>query len=271
MVVETSQDFKFAGNERELRLELRKGSLEMKVVISAKQNKGRQDFVSEVNFSKNGKEIKDLQEFDGDLELEGLMKEYAKQAKSFGKEDYDRMIRESKSKGRFSEQVKNVILVLETAWKGLTVLTVDSNKKPVVRTTIEPDADVLTVLRQDPRSQKQMKTLLDIQATNVSLVNRFFKYRLLGFVCTVKDAVRRVRMIMVPAGVAATFADYYFLTSAHLSGIQSYLAQLDIPRLLADPVVMQQILLPVGIYFFRRYFGRFLLWIFRLRLRRELS
>lgn len=243
----------------------------MKVVISARQNKGRQDFVSEINFSKNGKEIRDLQELDDDQELEGLMKEYAKQAKSFDREDYDRMIRESGRRERFSEHVKNVILVLETAWKGLTVLMVDSNKNFMARTTIEPDADVLTLLRKDISSQKYMGMLLTVQAVNVSLVNRFFKYRLFGFVRTIKDAVRQIRMIMVPAGVAATFTDFNFLTLPHLSDIQSYLAQLDIPRLLADPIVMQQFLLPVGIYFFWRYFGRFLLWIFRLRFRSELS
>ncbi len=256
-----------SGNERELKLDLRKGSLEMKVVISAKQNKGRQDFVSEINFSRNGKEITDLQQLDGDTEFKGLMEEYAKQVRSFDKKGYDRMIRESK--GKFSERVQNVILVTETAWKGLTVLTVDSSKKPMARTTIEPDADVLTVLRPDLRSQ--MKVLLDIQAANVSLVNRFCKYRLFGFVRTIKDTIRLIRAIMVPAGAAATLADLYFLTFPHLSSMQTYLAQLDLARLLADPVVVQQFLLPVGIYFFRRYFGRFIFWTFRLGLGKESS
>jgi hypothetical protein len=271
VVAETSQDFKFTGNERELKLELRKGSLEMKVVISAKQNKGRQDFVSEVNFSKNGKEIRDLQELDDDLEFKGLMEEYAKQAKSFDREDYDRMIRESESKGRFSEQVKNVILVLETVWRGLTVLTVDSNKRPVARTTIEPDADVLTVLRPDLRSQKQMKALLDIQATNVSLVNRFFKYRLLGFVRTFRKVVLRGRIITVPAGGVLTLTDLNFLTLPHLSDIQETLTRLDFSKLLADTAAMQsvgiiilQVLLPVATFFLQRYYGRVLIQIFKL-------
>ena len=238
-------------------------SLKLETTITMKKNKGRRDFISEVVFYKKGKRATNLEELYG-KEFENLMKSYKNEIDSQDKNHIDQFFLRPDNKSnklRFLDRIKNIPLMLDVVTSSLNVIMLDNNKQPMARTTIELDSDIITILRQD-LGTKEMEMLQSIQGINVHFVNRVFKEQIFRFVEILYDKIKLSRRIFVIVGIAVSLADLKFLTLSHFEDIQTTYN----PGL-SEFIALQQILIPVGLFFVGKYWKKLIMYIIRKGLR----
>jgi len=254
-------------------------SLKLETIITMKKNKGRRDFIPQVIFYNKGRRVTDLKELDEE-EFETLVKKYKNQSAEDIKKNNDVLFLESNSKseksgllkrirniflGPLLKRIRNIFLEFEIVTNTLNVIMVDYNKQPLARTTIELDADVITILRPDLDS-KNMKMLLKVQGINVYLINRILNEQLLQFVKTLHNTIRNIKLVFVAAGTVGSIVDLTFLTNSYFEKTQT-MQNYDLAKLLQDPIIIQliilQLLILVVIPFAVKYGKEIVLWIIK--------
>lgn len=89
------------------------------------------------------------------------------------------------------------------------IYTEDECKNVLVRTTIELDGDVITIIRPDLLSMKLKSTLLYLHNCNVFLANCFFAYKINKFFSSFKDVMYLTRISSAFIGSAWSLVNLF--------------------------------------------------------------
>jgi len=243
-----------------LKAESEPESLKLETTITMEKKEGRCVFISEVIFYKKGIRVTNLEELYG-KEFEDLMKEYKNKVDSQDKNHFDQFFLRPDNKSNklgFLDRIRNMPLMLDIVTSSLNVIMLDdNNKQPIARTTIELDSDIITILRRD-LSTKKMEMLQSIQGINVHFVNRVFKEQISRFTEILNNKIRLSRGIFAIAGTTISLADLKFLTLSHFEDIQ-----ITYNPGMSEFIVMQQILVPIGLFFVGKYWKKLTMYILR--------
>jgi hypothetical protein len=155
-----------------------------------------------LDFSRNGKKI-ELDKLDAN-QVSNIIKDYKSHVEKITWDDFGKM------KVSIFRTVWLLItkkLCFTNPFKGLhelrriNVYTMHK-KEALSSTTIELDADILTVLHPKLYSHHMRDLIFSLHDSNVKLANRFYQYRLSRLVYDLKNLVNLVRLATIPVSVA---------------------------------------------------------------------
>ena len=176
---------------QKLRLKIKEKNLKLETSINSQKNKGRQDFIIKSEVFANNKEILDVDQLDR-KKFEEIVNAYKKKINSIKKQD--EIINSEKSCLSPIELIKKDFSGLKIALDTLNVITVNHKEQPIVRTSVEIDADIITVLKKEFKTKKNSDLILAIHGANVLLVNKFFKMYFVKIVDQIKKFTRIVKI-----------------------------------------------------------------------------
>ena len=179
---------------QKLQLEIKEKNLKLETSINSQKNKGRHDFIIKSEIFVNDKEILDVDQLDRE-KFEGIVSDYQKKINSI--ERQEEIINSDKSRLSPIEYIKKDFSGLKIALDTLNVITVNQREQPIVRTSVELDADIITVLKKEFKAKKNSDLVLAIHGANVLLVNKFFK---MYFVKITKQIRKITRIVKLTSG-----------------------------------------------------------------------
>ena len=180
--------------------------LELQTVIKIKIENGRRDFILKSIFLDNtGTKIKNIDDIPR-KDLEEIVKQFRKEVMS--KEDIK--INEDNINNS-SNLLSGVISRLEIAFGTLNVITENSEEEHIVRTTVELDADVITILKKELAESINGDLMLSIHGINVVIINKFFRSQILRISKQIRSKIKRWRI-----GSVHCRRSFYYIWNASL-------------------------------------------------------
>lgn len=176
---------------QKIQLEIKEKNLKLETSINSQKNKGRQDFIIKNEIFANDKEIIDVDQLDR-KKFEGIVHNYQRKVNAIEKQED--IIISKKSNLSPIEVIKKDFSGLKIALDTLNVITVNHKEQPIVRTAVELDADIITVLKKEFKTKKNNDLILAIHGTNVLLVNKFFKIYFVKITKQIRKITRIVKL-----------------------------------------------------------------------------
>ena len=178
---------------QKLELSIEDNNIRLETSINSQTKNDRHEFIIKSEIYKNDQIVSDIDKLDR-KELSEIVKKYKIKTDEVKEEDL--LGSDSSNSSLVSiDAIKRTFLGLKVALNTLNVITVDQQEQSIVRTTVELDADIITVLKQDLKIKKNCDLFLDLHGTNVLLVNAFFKMYLFKVTKEIKKWIKRGKIV----------------------------------------------------------------------------
>lgn len=144
-------------------------------------------------------------------------------------------IRDIKSLSRLSAKIQRIKKVLKRYryedLRSINVFTIDAYQNRILaRTTIELDADIITIIPQELLNMNQTNPFLRLHSANVSLANYLFLYPITQILIIIKILKNIIRVLAIPLWIIFSMIIFrekvlneYFFTILNFVGIPAIL------------------------------------------------
>jgi len=213
--------------------------LKLDANFAMEKRKGRRDFLVETTFYKNGKEEADLEKIHG-KEFDKLIKKYKNKVNASYQDYSEKMFSDQNNKSlklNFWERLKSILENLDVATDTLNVIMIDNKEKPIARTTIELDADIITLIKKEYKSKKNIEVLFGVQGISIHLINKIMKHQIDIFIGMLNGAIRKIRILIVAIGAGVNIFYFQNKTFPHLTNLDYNIALL--PQIFSNEVIIQ--------------------------------